>query len=217
MANSRKRCTGCKKYFPSEQMIKSPAGIFHSRPCQFDYATKPGKVKELAQIGRDHKAKEARTNKREYYRKDVKWQHKKTQPVFNKMRVLQERLYYIKQGLEPICISCSKTIGGDQWCCGHFKTVGAQGRLRYDEKNTHLQHNHSCNMHLSGDIAGTKNTHGYREGLLIRYGAEKGKEIIEYCESNQSPYKWTWQEVEQIRTDCNAEIRKLEKELAKYE
>lgn len=215
MANSRKRCTGCKHYFPSEQMIKSPAGLFHDRECQIEYAT--NNVKKLAAKGRELKSKEAKRKKREYYQQDVKWQHKQTQIVFNKMRVMQEKLHYLRQGLEPICISCSKPLGGDQWCCGHFKTVGAQGRLRYDPKNTHLQHNHYCNMNLSGDIAGTKNTHGYKEGLLLRYGEKEGREVIDYCESNQSPYKWTCEELEQLRKECNAEIRKLAIELTTYE
>lgn len=155
------------------------------------------------------KEKENRKALRELNRRDVRWQHKQTQPIFNKMRVLEELLYFQDLGIEPTCISCGKELGGDQWCCGHFKTVGAQGRLRYDSKNTYLQHNRYCNMGLSGDIAGTKNTHGYIAGLKIRFGEVEGQRIIDHCESNTAPYKWTWEEVEEIRIKCNARIREL--------
>lgn len=214
MANSKLKCTGCKERFPAEQMITTPAGKFHDKQCMIDYAY--GNKDTLVKKGNTIKAKAEKEVKKknrkdlaEFNQKDVRWQHKQTQKVFNKMRVLEELLYFQQLGIEPTCISCSKPLGGDQWCCGHFKTVGAQGRLRYDSKNTYLQHNRYCNMGLSGDIAGTKNTHGYLAGLKIRFGDDKGKEIIDYCEANTAPYKWTLQEVEAIRTKCNARIREI--------
>lgn len=215
MANSRKRCSHCKKYFPPESGIQRGTQFFCSKDHLIEYAA--NNTKSLASKGRKIERKQAKQKLKELNRKDIKWQHKQTQPVFNKMRVMQEKLYYLRQGKEPICISCSRPIGNDQWCCGHMKTVGAQGRLRYDPLNTHLQHNHYCNMNLSGDIAGTKNTHGYTRGILLRYGDERGKDVLDYLESNNSPYKWTCEELEELRERCNAEIRLLQKELEKYE
>lgn len=213
--NSKKRCAHCKKYFPFDSGIQRGTQFFCTKEHLIEYASK--NVKSLAVKGVKAKASAAKKAKADHYRQDVRWQHSKTQSVFNKMRVLEELLWFRIRGMEPTCISCGKPLGGDQWCCGHFKTVGAQGRLRYNRINTYLQHNHHCNKHLSGDIAGTKNTHGYLAGLKIRFGYEQGQQIIDHCEENQSPYKWTWQEVEQIRKDCNKRIRELQKELEQYE
>lgn len=154
--------------------------------------------------------KASRAASKEAKRRDLKWQHSLTQKAFNKMRVLEEKLWFKERGLEPECISCGRPIGGDQWCCGHFKTRGAQSGLRYDPKNTYLQHNHRCNMNLSGDIEGTKTTRGYKQGLKDRFGEEEGQAIIDYCESNTAPVKWSWEELEKMRQSFNQRIRDLE-------
>lgn len=65
-------------------------------------------------------------------------------------------------------------------------------------------------MNLSGDISGTKTTRGYKQGLIDRFGEEEGQEIIDYCETNSDPVKWTWEELEKNRAKYNARIRELE-------
>lgn len=218
MPNKKKRCLFCKDYHVAEEGIRVPAGFF----CCLDHATKYAKAKqERARERQQQKAKAeqrkvekaTRAASRDAKRKDLKWQHKLTQKSFNRMRVLEEMLWFKQRGLEPECISCGRPIGGDQWCCGHFKTRGAQSGLRYDPKNTYLQHNHRCNMNLSGDIEGTKTTRGYKQGLKDRFGEEEGQAIIDYCESNTAPVKWSWEELEKMRADFNARIRELEKML----
>lgn len=153
------------------------------------------------------KAIEVKVNKKallELNKKSLAWQHKQTQPVFNKLRRLQEFKWFSDRSLEPVCISCGKPLGNDQWCNGHFKSVGANGRLRYDFKNSYLQHNHHCNKHKSGDVS------NYDKGLINRFGEEKGREIISYCEENNSPIKRTWQDLEELRAKFNREIKILE-------
>ena len=125
----------------------------------------------------------------------------------NKLRVLQEKQWFKERGLEPTCISCGKP--NMDWCCGHFKTRGAQPELRYDPKNTFLQCNRYCNMALSGNIEGNKNTRGYKQGLIERFGDE-GQEILDYLDSPHDIKKWTWQELEELRTEINKKIRELE-------
>ena len=113
--------------------------------------------------------------------------------------------------MEPSCISCGKTLGLDQWCCGHFKTIGAHPELRYSEKNTFLQHNHRCNQRLSGDIGGTKKTRGFRAGILERFGEVEGKSILDYCEDpkNHLPKNYTPQELESMRKNLYSQERKM--------
>ena len=64
-------------------------------------------------------------------------------------------------------------------------------------------------MMLSGDIEGSKTTRGYKKGLLDRFGEVEGQKIMDYCEQNSSPVKWTWEELEKMRADFNARIREL--------
>jgi len=152
------------------------------------------------------KAIEVRLNRKavkDLDKQSLSWQHKQTQPVFNKLRRLQEFKWFSDRGLEPVCISCKKELGGDQWCNGHFKSVGANGRLRYDFMNSYLQHNRNCNQAKSGDV---KN---YELGLLSRFGKEDGQEIIDYCETNNKPIKRTWQDLEELRVGFNKQIKEL--------
>ncbi len=158
--------------------------------------------------------KQYRKDKRDYYRKKLSWQHKQTQPVFNRMRRLEEILWFLERGLEAECTSCGKN--NMDWCCGHFKTVGAQSGLRYDPVNTYLQCNKYCNKSLSGNIEGNKNTRGYKQGLVDRFGAEKAKEIIDYCETNTDAVHWAWQDLEEFRAKCSAKCRELESKLMTY-
>lgn len=214
MANTKRRCTNCKKYKPTEQGIIAPIGFFCDQNCRYEYATKKtsnliSRSKKLQSKKLTEDKKKANKARREAKRKDLKHQHKLTQAAFNKMRVLEEKLWFKQRGLEPTCISCGRELGNDQWCCGHFKTRGSQSNLRYDKKNTFLQHNFSCNLNLSGDIAGTKKTRGYKQGLIERFGEVEGQAIIDYCESNTSTIKWTCEELEEMRSQFNERIRKL--------
>jgi hypothetical protein len=179
--------------------------------CALDFAQGQTK-KDIARRDKQFK-KETAQKKRDFYASDLPYQLKLCQKVFNRLRVLQELKWFAGAGLEPTCISCGKPKGGDNWCCGHFKTVGAQSGLRFDKLNTYLQHNRHCNMALSGDIYGTKNTMGYIAGLKYRFGDDIGQAIIDYCETNTAPVKWSCEELISMRKDWNKQIRELENEL----
>lgn len=194
------RCKHCKKEFvrtfTTTQAVCSPL-------CGL----------KLAEIKRKKKYDQITKEKKKKLREsDLKHQKALTQTVFNRMRVLQELKWFFDRGLQPTCISCGNELGNDQWCCGHFKTVKAQPVLRYDEKNTYLQHNVNCNKHLSGDISGTKHTHGYIAGLHNRFGKDAAG-IIEYCSTNNKPADFTCDWLKSFRAECSKKIRELEKEL----
>jgi len=203
MATATLKCTNCKDRFPRDQMTPLPAGNFHSQDCIIEYAIREGGKKIKTKEKKDHVLR-----KKVFQINDVRHQHKLTQAVFNKLRRLQEFKWFSDRGLEPYCISCGKT--STDWCCGHFKTVGSQGSLRYDEMNTYLQCNRYCNMGLSGNIGGNKNSAGYLKGLELRFGKEKANKIIKYCESDKVK-KWTGQELFDMRKQFNLEIKQLTK------
>lgn len=157
------------------------------------------------------KKAESRAFRKKVHGGDLGYQHGLTKDVFNRMRVLEEKLWFKEHGLEPYCISCGKA--NMDWSCGHFKTVGSQGNLRYDRVNTYLQCNWACNRNLSGNINGNKNSVGYKQGLRDRFGQEEGQRIIDYCDSHTQPVKWTCEYLIRFRAECAARFRDLEPQL----
>lgn len=200
----QRRCPVCLEIYTPNRYGLRLTRCCENAACRLDYA-QGVRAKEAS--------KEAKQKKKEFYQKDIRWQHKQCQPVFNKLRRLQEFKRFKDRGLEPYCISCGKPLGGDTWACGHFRSVGSNSQLRYDPVNTYLQHNNRCNKNLSGDINGTATTKGYKQGLIDRFGADMALWITDYCEIHNEPVKWDWEKMELMRSEWYAEIRKLEKEL----
>jgi hypothetical protein len=200
-----RRCPCCLDMFTPVRIGLKLAKCCLNATCVLDYA-QGVKAKE--------QATQYRQDKKDFYRKTIKWQHSQNRIVFNKLRRLEELKWFKDRGQQPTCISCGGELGGDVWACGHFKTVGASGQLRYDTDNTKLQHNKRCNKDLSGDIYGTATTRGYIRGLYERFGEEEAQRIINYCETNNAVKKWNWQEMEADRKGWAERIRKLERELS---
>lgn len=201
MPVKKHKCKQCKLY--QEETIRTLAGRFCDIRCLMDFANDKKEQK---------KNKQHKERKKKFELNDIPHQHKLTQKAFNKMRVLEELMWFKINGIEPYCISCGKTKM--DWCCGHLKTVGSSGALRYDRSNTFLQCNRYCNMGKSGNIEGCKNTHGYKKGLLLRFGNKRGQEILDYCEQHQGDVKrWTGQELKDMRAEFADIGRRIESEL----
>lgn len=114
-----------------------------------------------------------------------------TQKVFNEF-------IKFKQAGQP-CISCG-TTRNIQYCAGHYRTRGAAGHLRFDERNVHRQCNKRCNLELSGNIA------NYRPRLIEKIGLE----AVEALENDNKPKSWTREELEEIRKVYRAKCKELE-------
>lgn len=145
MANSKKRCKYCKKYFPAETMISPPAGTF----CSFDHATK------WAEAERDRKRKEDASYQKDFQRRLRNGEVKKKQtltPMKKAQMAFNAFIRFIDRHRE--CISCDKPIHeiekadgwkpGGAFDCGHYMEVGSHPELRFDEDNAHRQCK-SCN------------------------------------------------------------------------
>lgn len=200
------KAPGCGKSF------KKPNGDMRITWCSPDCgvalsAHRRAKDRDKALAREKKKAKDAaKANRKavlDLNRRDRRWQHKQTQPVFNRMRRLEELLWFQERGIEPYCISCRNTHM--DWACGHFITVAAAGRLRYDPRNTFLQCNMNCNSAKSGARG------DYEEGLIFRFGDHEGQAIIDYCKSNTGPRVWDWLELENMRIEFAARSRELVK------
>lgn len=101
---------------------------------------------------------------------------------------------------EP-CISCG-TWETVQWEAGHFRSRGSASHLRYHEENIHKQCHH-CNVHLSG------NQQQYRINLIRKIGTQR----VEALENNNTPCRYTTEELKSIRTRYSALRRALQKKL----
>ena len=201
------KCKYCKTKFEAFTSLDKFCSIKHAIAWT---ATPEGiqAIKKVKLKRNEAKNKQARSDKRELDKQTLSWQHKQTQKAFNKLRRLQEIKWFEDQNKEPECISCGKQKM--DWCCGHFITAGSSGNLRYSPKNTFLQCNFYCNQNLSGNRKGNKNTRGYEQGLIDRFGSEKGQEIIDWCEENQhKTKKYTCDELAMMRGRFNSAIRQL--------
>lgn len=103
-----------------------------------------------------------------------------------------------------LCICCSMpltagSVGGG-YDCGHYRSVGSAPHLRFDERNAHGQRK-QCNRYGAGRAV------DYRIGLIIRIG----REAVESLEADQTPKKYTIEELRQIKSKYSAMARELRK------
>ena len=190
------KCPICKQPATQRFGLKLFCGIEHAAEWAKNAQDKARAKKQVEARRMDRKKLERLKTQREWA--------SECQDVFNKMRRLEELLWFKERGLEPTCISCQKPLGNDIWSCGHYKTRGSRSDLAFDRMNTFLQHLVNCNKQKSGDIG------GFQIGLAARFGEEKAKEIIEYCEIRQPVVKKTPEEWKSLKAEWNKEIRRLQ-------
>jgi hypothetical protein len=111
---------------------------------------------------------------------------------------------YIRQrdALKP-CISCGKPAdqASNGWDASHYRSVGSSPHLRFVEANCHKGCKH-CNQFLAGNIV------EYRKGLIDRIGLE----AVEALEADQTPRKYTHDELRDLAASYRAKLRELKKQ-----
>lgn len=102
------------------------------------------------------------------------------------------------------CICCGAGLaagngstGGD-FDCGHYRSVGSASHLRFDERNAHGQ-TKRCNRYGAGRAV------DYRIGLIGRIG----RDAVEALEANNTPHKWTADELRAIRAEYKTKTKAL--------
>jgi hypothetical protein len=193
----KRRCLQCREYFDPDTMVKTPAGWF----CGLDHAVAYAQAKSLKQRQKAQKAAQ-KAHKRE--KRQLVDNHYPTQ-----FRLAKQAARRLANRLDSKlgCICCGEPRGRAQFCGGHYKTAGGHPELALDLRNVHGQRNRLCNQAKSGNIAGDKNSHGYKAGLVWRYG----QALVEYLESYREPVKYSCDELRKIRALYDAEVRVLEK------
>lgn len=203
MSNSKRKCKQCREYFPIDEMVKVPAGVF----CCIGHATEwaiMARQKAQDKIKRqkacDDKAEKKVSRERDLERlksvQNISFFHKKAQAAFNAF--IRER----DKG-NP-CISCGKADNGQhQRHASHYRSVGSCSSLRYDERNVNASCS-VCNNHLSGNVA------SYRIWLVQQFGIE----VVEWIESQPKSFKWTREHLESIEEVYKEKTKQLKKSRA---
>lgn len=100
------------------------------------------------------------------------------------------------------CISCGRHHDG-QYHAGHFRTIGANPELRFNEDNCHRQCA-PCNNHLSGNLT------AYRPAPIAKIGQARFDALM----GLQEPPKWKRDDYIRIRDEYRAKLKALKKQEA---
>jgi hypothetical protein len=102
------------------------------------------------------------------------------------------------------CICCGRTghkvqgLHSHGWDCGHFRSVGSAPHMRFVEDNANRQLVY-CNRDRAGRAV------DYRIGLIARIGLAR----VEALEADQTPRKWTIEELQAIKAIYRAKLKSL--------
>jgi len=176
-----RKCKCC----PEKFIPRTTTQTVCSPKCALQLAKQLSSRKQKQQ----EKAERAAWNKRKADVKPLKHWEDATQRVVND--------YIRERDRDLPCISCGTWITV-QWEAGHFRSRGAASHLRYNEDNIHKQC-HRCNAELSS------NAIPYRAALVVKIGPER----VEALENNNTPHRYTREELKSIRMHYRALMREL--------
>ncbi len=169
-----KKCKVCKELFtPFSSLAKA---------CSVTCSLKLIKEEKRKEYDRETRRRKQAIKSRSDWLKDC-------QAVFNKF-------IRTRDDLQP-CISCGRHHSG-QYHAGHYKTVGANPELRFDERNCHKQCA-PCNNHLSGNIS------NYRPNLVNKIGQSE----VERLEGPHNPKKYTIDELKELKQFYKDKIKEI--------
>lgn len=178
------KCKVCGDYY-----VKS---LSTQQVCSVECAIALSKRKaEQKRKQADKASRKERRQRLESIKSRSEWL-KNLQEVFNKFIRLRDK--------DLPCISCGRFHQG-QWHAGHYKTVGGNPELRFNEDNVHRQCS-ACNNHKSGDIV------NYRINLVERIGIER----VEFLErKDHPPLKLTIEEIKDLIKVYKNKCKELER------
>jgi hypothetical protein len=183
-----KKCRVCKEPFMPRTTIQP---CCYKYECQVTYATayalKAETRRKSAERKKTREAKERIKTRSERLKEAQQW--------FNK--------YIRLRDMEAPCISCGRFHSG-QYHAGHYRTVGANPELRFNELNVHKQCS-ACNNHLSGNIV------QYRMALVRKIGLD----AVAMLEGKHEAKHYTNEEIDEIKAKYKSLCRELEKQLTR--
>jgi hypothetical protein len=183
----QRACKVCREKFEPVRPMQTTCSI----PCAIEY----GRQQLAKKQAKEAKAERVQDKaKREQLKTRSDW-IKEAQIAFN-------RFIRLRDAGHP-CISCARPLVGEGvgggYDCGHFRSVGSAPHLRFDERNAHGQCK-QCNRWGSGMHS------DYRIGLRLKIGSK----AVRALEADQTPRKWTVDELKALRDEYRAKAKALE-------
>lgn len=177
----KKKCVNCGKSFMPFKTTQ--------RVCSTKCAMEWSKARKQEQ--REHL---------ELFEKEIK-DKKKLKSALETTRLIVHEAVRLRDKGKP-CISCQTPYQSD-FQAGHYFKAELYSELRYDFNNIHGQCK-SCNMYYEGNL------NGYSIWLPQRIG-QQAFDILNSRGSKtlNKPYKWTLEELAEIRKEARAIIKKL--------
>lgn len=160
----------------------APRSMTH-KACSPECAAALALVERQAQERKSDRARKQALKSRQDHLKDA-------QAAFNAF--IRER-----DRDEP-CISCGRHHTG-AYDAGHYRSVGAQPALRFDEANCHKQCV-PCNQHKAGNIV------EYRIRLVQKIGALR----VELLETEHAPAKYSIEDAQRVKATYRAKLKQLQ-------
>lgn len=189
MSFKRTRCPQCKGKLEPGQRIH-PDCIDAYAVAQEEKARR--KAEKQARMAA--KVERAETRQRKEAMKTIPMLLKEAQAAFN--------AFIRARDTNKPCICCGQPLGagdvGGRFDCGHYRSVGSAGHLRFNEDNAHGQRK-QCNRWGAGRAV------DYRIGLIERIGLER----VEALESQNAPRKWTREELRDIKNLYREKLKQL--------
>lgn len=171
-----------------------PGRVCNSIDCQTQHALAEIERRKAAQSRQKAKTERQDTQRRKEAAKTRSELMREAQMAFNAFIRLRDQL------ADYPCISSGRPLdwSGNNVDSGHWRSVGSAPHLRFDERNCHAQSKHD-NRYLAGNAV------DYRIGLIARIGLE----AVEALESDNTPRKWSADDLRRIRDEYRAKLRTL--------
>lgn len=209
MRKPRRKCTVCREWFhPTRD------GQF---VCSFECASAHGKAtNDAAKAEKQRKEQKLRLEEEKAGRKRRKAKREELRPTsYFKAQAQQAFNNFIRfRDRDLPCPSCGEThppmLHGGQWDCGHFKSVGANPELRFEERNAHKQCK-SCNGG-AGNFTAKEATVSkqYEAGLVQRYG----QEYVDWLNGPHPMTNYRREDYIRIRDEYRSKLRDLKQQEA---
>lgn len=179
MTPRARKCKVCTEPYIPRQPMQRVCGVECAR-------AEAVRVREKAERKED-KARRERIKTRSDWLKEA-------QTAFN--------AYVRARDAKMACICCGRPLFGadvgGSFDAGHYRSVGSAPHLRFDEDNCHGQ-TKQCNRWGAGRAV------DYRIGLIQRIGLE----AVERIEADQTPRKWTIDELKAIKAEYTKRAKEM--------
>ena len=185
-------CRICKSLFQPRKALQNV--------CSFECEVKLGVIMAERSKNRREKAERiAEVASRKILKLKLKTRGewiKEAQAVFNAFIRTRDQL------AGRSCISSGRPLdwSGNNVDAGHYRSRGSAPHLRFNEDNCHAQSKQD-NRYGSGNAV------DYRIGLIARIGLAR----VEALESDNTPRKWTIEELKAIKSEYKQKIKELQR------